>query len=140
MSLTKVKSGQARAKMRDLLDQVLAGKGDVIIERNGKDIAVMIPAADYVQIREKLESLRAVREASAPYKTLKPGEAIIDAEAGTATVSLDWYNEIIARRESLFDVIREIQENAPDLPEEEVQEIVEAAIRKVRAENAARSS
>ncbi|MFZ5910887.1 MAG: type II toxin-antitoxin system Phd/YefM family antitoxin [Chloroflexota bacterium] len=140
MSLTKVKSGEARAKWRDILDQVFAGKGDVIIERNGKQVAVLISAAAYEQFREKRDGIRAVRESSAPYKTLKPGEAIIDAEAGTATVSLDWYNEILARRESLFDVIREIQENAPDLPEEEVQEIVEAAIRKVRAENAARSS
>jgi len=136
MSLTKVKSGQARAKMRDLLDQVLAGKGDVIIERNGKDIAVMIPAADYVQIREKLESLRAVREASAPYKTLKPGEAIIDAEAGTATVSLDWYNSVIEGRKSFFDLIEEIQNDQPDLPPEEVERDVAEAIERVRRRNA----
>jgi len=71
MSPTKVKSGEARAKWRDILDQVFAGKGDVVIERNGKDIAVVIPAVDYEQIRETLEDMRAVREASANYEEWK---------------------------------------------------------------------
>ena len=46
MSPTKVKSGEARAKWRDILDQVYAGKGDVVIERNGRDIVAIIPAQD----------------------------------------------------------------------------------------------
>ena len=71
MSPIKVKSGEARAKWRDILDQVFAGKGDVVIERNGKDIAVVIPAVDYEQIREALEDMRAVREASANYEEWK---------------------------------------------------------------------
>jgi len=86
MSPTKVKSGEARAKWRDILDQVFAGKGDVVIERNGKDVAVMIPAIDYEQIRETLEDMRAVREAAANYDEWKKDPSVarsweeIDAE------------------------------------------------------------
>ena len=86
MSPTKVKSGEARAKWRDILDQVFAGKGDVVIERNGKDVAVMIPAIDYEQIRETLEDIRAVREAAANYEEWKKDPSVarsweeVDAE------------------------------------------------------------
>ncbi len=76
MSPTKVKSGEARAKWRDILDQVFAGKGDVVIERNGKDVAVMIPAVDYEQIREALEDMRAVREAAANYEEWKKDPSV----------------------------------------------------------------
>ena len=76
MSPTKVKSGEARAKWRDILDQVFAGKGDVVIERNGKDVAVMIPAIDYEQIRETLEDMRAVREAAANYEEWKKDPSV----------------------------------------------------------------
>ena len=65
MSPTKVKSGEARARWRDILDQVAAGKGDVVIERNGKNIVAIIPAEDYELIREKLENVRVVRETTA---------------------------------------------------------------------------
>jgi len=71
MSTTKVKSGEARTKWRDLLDQVLTGKGDVVIERNGKSVAVLIPAVDYEQIQDTLEELRAAREASIAYEEWK---------------------------------------------------------------------
>lgn len=86
MPNTIIKSGEARVKFRDLLDQVLAGKGDVIIERNGKNVAVMIPAVDYETIREALEELRAVREAAASYAEWKNNPSVgrafeeVDAE------------------------------------------------------------
>jgi prevent-host-death family protein len=76
MSPTKVKSGEARAKWRDILDQVFAGKGDVVIERNGKDVAVLIPAEDYEQVRETLEDMRAVREAAANYEEWKKDPSV----------------------------------------------------------------
>jgi prevent-host-death family protein len=79
MSPIKVKSGEARAKWRDILDQVFAGKSDVIIERNGKDIAVVIPAVDYEQIRETLEDMRAVREAAANYEEWKSDPSVARA-------------------------------------------------------------
>lgn len=140
MSLTKVKSGEARARWRDILDQVFAGKGDVIIERNGKQVAVLVSVAEYEQFREKLDGIRAVRESSAPYKTLKPGEAIINAEAGTATVSLDWYYSVIEERKSFFDLIEEIQNDQPDLPPEEVERDIAEAIERVRRRNASRGN
>jgi len=139
MVTTTVKSGEARTRFRDLLDQVLTGKGDVMIERNGKNVAVMIPAADYEQIREKLETLRSVREAAATYEVNK-SRALLNTENGTATIPLDLYAKLVAEREARFAVIREMQDNAPDLSEEQVQEIVEEAIKKVRAENVASSS
>ncbi|MBC8334949.1 MAG: type II toxin-antitoxin system prevent-host-death family antitoxin [Anaerolineales bacterium] len=75
---TKIKSGEARAKWRDILDQVFAGK-DMLIERNGKEIAVMIPAVDYEQIRETLEEMRATREAAAAYKEWKTDPSLARA-------------------------------------------------------------
>ena len=86
MSTTKVKSGEARTKWRDLLDQVLTGKGDVVIERNGKSVAVLIPAVDYEQIQDTLEELRAAREASIAYEEWKRNPSVarswddVDAE------------------------------------------------------------
>ncbi len=139
MVTTTIKSGEARTKFRDLLDQVATGKGDVMIERNGKNVAVMIPAADYEQVREKLETLRSVREAAAIYD-VKKNQARINTEDGTATIPLDLYAKLVAEREARFAVIREMQDNAPDLSEEQVQKIVEEAIKKVRAENAASGS
>ena len=136
MSPIKVKSGEARAKWRDILDQVFAGKGDVIIERNGKDIAVMIPAEDYEQIRERLERMRAVRETRAVYETLESRPAQINTQEGTATIPLEAYEKLIAERDARFAVIREMQENAPDLSEEEIEAIVNESIQRVRAENA----
>ena len=75
MANTIVKSGEARTKFRDLLDRVLAGKGDVVIERNGKNVAVMIPAVDYEQIREELDDLRSAREAAAAYEEWKKDQS-----------------------------------------------------------------
>ncbi len=140
MPNTIVKSGEARTKFRDLLDQVLAGKGDVIIERNGKNVAVMIPAADYEQIRGKLENIRAVRETAAAYKTLKTGPATINTEEGTATIPLDLYNNMIAEREARFAVIKEIQDAQEDRDPEEVERDVAEAIERVRRRNASRGN
>ena len=67
MTITKINSGDARIKWRDLLDQVYAGAADVIIERNGKEVAVLIPVIDYQALHEELEELRSARQASAAY-------------------------------------------------------------------------
>jgi prevent-host-death family protein len=90
MVTTTVKSGEARIKWRDLLDQVLTGHGDVMIERNGKKVAVMIPATDYEQIQDALEDLRAARSAAAAYEEWKRNPSVarpwdeVDAELGKA--------------------------------------------------------
>ena len=67
MTITKINSGEARIKWRDLLDQVYAGVSDVLIERSGKAVAVLIPAADYEAIRDVLDDLRSTRQAAAAY-------------------------------------------------------------------------
>ena len=85
---TKIKSGEARANWRDILDQVFRGK-DMLIERNGRDIAVMIPAVDYAQIRETLEEMRATREAESAYQEWKKDPSVarswdeVNAELGS---------------------------------------------------------
>ncbi|MEW6094553.1 MAG: type II toxin-antitoxin system Phd/YefM family antitoxin [Chloroflexota bacterium] len=90
MVTTTVKSGEARIKWRDLLDQILTGKGDILIERNGKGVAVMIPAMDYEQIQDVLEELRAARSAAAAYEEWKRNPSVarpwdeVDAELGKA--------------------------------------------------------
>lgn len=90
MVTTTVKSGEARIKWRDLLDQVLTGKGDVMIERNGKSVAVMIPAVDYEQIQDALEDLRAARAAASAYEEWKRNPSVarpweeVDTELGKA--------------------------------------------------------
>jgi putative PIN family toxin of toxin-antitoxin system len=92
---------------------------------------VLIPAEDYEQIRPKLESVRTMRETAAVYEILKSNPAKINEENGTATIPIDLYNNLIASREARFAVIREMQKNAPDLPEEQEQQIVEKAMRRV---------
>jgi prevent-host-death family protein len=136
MSPIKVKSGEARAKWRDILDQVFAGKSDVIIERNGKDIVAMIPAEDYKQIREMLQEIRAVRETAAAYETLKARQVQVDEEEGTATIPLEAYEKLIAERDARFEVIKRIQALQPDYSPEEVEREVAEAIARVRGHDA----
>ncbi|MBM3150721.1 MAG: type II toxin-antitoxin system Phd/YefM family antitoxin [Chloroflexi bacterium] len=88
MIMSTFKSGEARSKFRDLLDQVLTGEGDVMIERNGKSVAVIIPAVDYAQIQETLEDMRAARHAAVAYEEWKRNPSVarpwdeVDAELG----------------------------------------------------------
>lgn len=70
MSLTIIKSRQARQEWRDMLDKVQTGE-DVIIERNGKRVAAVIPAGDYELIQEELEDLRIARRAGVAYEAWK---------------------------------------------------------------------
>ena len=71
MTITTVQSRQARAQWRTLLDEVLAGEFDVVIERNGKAVAVLIPVEDYQELQEALDDLRATRRANAAYSEYK---------------------------------------------------------------------
>jgi prevent-host-death family protein len=65
-----MKSHEARQSWRSLLDRVLQGE-DVVIERNGKALAVMIPMEDYEAIRDELDDRRATRRAEALYAAWK---------------------------------------------------------------------
>ena len=136
MSPIKVKSGEARARWRDILDQVFAGKGDVVIERNGKDMVAIIPAEDYKQIREILQKIRAVRETTAAYETLNTRPVQVDSEAGTATIPLEAYEKLIAERDARFEVIERIQALQPDLPPDVVEKEVADAIARLRGQDA----
>jgi len=71
MTITTVQSRQARAQWRTLLDEVLAGESDVVIERNGKAVAVLIPMEDYQELQEALDDLRSTRRANAAYAEYK---------------------------------------------------------------------
>ncbi len=68
MPVTTIGSREARQKWRDLLDEVYTGVADIVIERNGKPIAALIPYEDYLAIAEALDDLRAARRVAAAYK------------------------------------------------------------------------
>jgi prevent-host-death family protein len=85
MSILEIKSSDARMNFRDLLDSVMTGDNDIMILRNGKQIAAIIPAEDYVEIREELEDLRLSRIADDSYN-----EYLADKEAARS------YNEFSA--------------------------------------------
>jgi len=76
MATTTVKSREARIKWRDILDQVYAGSGDVVVERSGKPVAVIIPFIDYQEIQDKLDDLRAARQAVEAYQQWKQDPSI----------------------------------------------------------------
>jgi prevent-host-death family protein len=71
MGILTVNSRKARSNLRDLLDQVFKGEVDVVIERNGKPVAVMIPVSDYEDLIDELDDLRAARRAAALYESWK---------------------------------------------------------------------
>lgn len=64
MATTVISSDQARARWREVMDTAVAGN-NVVIERYGKPVAVLIPYEDYALI----SNLRAkVREPQADYQ------------------------------------------------------------------------
>ncbi len=75
MSLKTISSREARQDWRSLLDRVLRGE-DVIIERHGKAVAVLIPVEDYEALQDELEDRRAARRAAAVYQAWKEDASI----------------------------------------------------------------
>ena len=71
MSVLTINSREARIKWRDLLDKVYAGSSDVVIERNGKPVAVLIPVEDYEELQDELDDLRSARRVAALYEAWK---------------------------------------------------------------------
>jgi prevent-host-death family protein len=71
MTTTIVSSREGRERWRDLLDMTDAKVADVVIERNGKPVAAMIPYEDYEALRDALEDLRDAREAASVYSAWK---------------------------------------------------------------------
>ena len=76
-------SKEARQNWRQILDTILGRKQDILIERNGKPAAVIMPVEDYENIREALEEYRDGLEAEALYTAWKAGreESLSIAEA-----------------------------------------------------------
>lgn len=64
MSTIKMSSDEARSKWREVLDAAVAGN-QVVIERYGKPVAVIMPHAEYMQSVGKAET---VREETAVYQ------------------------------------------------------------------------
>jgi prevent-host-death family protein len=70
MTIRVYESNRARAHWRDVLDDA-ASNTDVIVERHGKPVVVVIAYDDYVAMQEELEDLRAARRAAAIYEDWK---------------------------------------------------------------------
>ncbi len=68
MTTETISSRDARSKWRDVLDKVFSRTADVVIERNGQPVAVLIPVEDYEALRDELDDLRAARQAGAIYE------------------------------------------------------------------------
>lgn len=77
---------EVRAKMRDVLDDILASEAEAIIERNGKPTAVVISYKRWQQLeQEKTQKLNRFTAARArmdagDYFTLEQAEAQLKAD------------------------------------------------------------
>lgn len=75
MTVQKLDSNQARTRWRDVLDTVAAGASDIVIERYGKPVAVVIAYRDFVALQDELDDLRAARRAEAVYEEWKSDQS-----------------------------------------------------------------
>jgi prevent-host-death family protein len=82
MAARTVKSDEARTLLRDLLDDVTAGR-EVVIERYNKPVGVLIPHAQWQRWkklqREEIARIRAEMEAGT-YYTFEQVEAKLKAD------------------------------------------------------------
>ncbi|MAT96816.1 MAG: hypothetical protein CL608_06705 [Anaerolineaceae bacterium] len=65
MTTVKMSSDEARSKWREILDAAVAGN-QIVIERYGKPVAVIVPHSQYVQSSGQVET---VREETTVYQT-----------------------------------------------------------------------
>ncbi|MGB0384605.1 MAG: type II toxin-antitoxin system Phd/YefM family antitoxin [Ardenticatenaceae bacterium] len=66
-----VSSREGRARWRHLLDTADSGESDVVIKRNGKAVAALIPYKDFEALQEQLDELRDARRAMQIYDAWK---------------------------------------------------------------------
>lgn len=71
MTVRVYDSNRARSQWRDVLDEASTGDTDVVVERYGKRVAVVIAYADYEALQDELDDLRAARRAAAIYEQWK---------------------------------------------------------------------
>ena len=74
MNLVRYNSRDARMKWREILDTIFKREGDVLIERNGVPVAVIIPANDYEYVEDALDDYRDGLEAEALLNAWKSGQ------------------------------------------------------------------
>lgn len=60
--MTRVTVGDVRLSLADIVNQVAFGKERVVLERRGKDVAVLVPMED-LALLEALEERRDVEDA-----------------------------------------------------------------------------
>ena len=73
-NIISISSRDARQNWRELLDNINFRKNDILIKRNGKPVAVMLPAEDYNNILEALQDYRDGLEAEEIFEAWKAGE------------------------------------------------------------------
>jgi prevent-host-death family protein len=71
MTVQTIDSNRARTRWRDVLDTVTTGASDIVIERYGKPVAVVIAYRDFLALQDELDDLRAARRAEAVYEEWK---------------------------------------------------------------------
>ena len=71
MTVQKLDSNRARTQWRDVLDTAATGASDIVIERYGKPVAVVIAYRDFLALQDELDELRAARRAEAVYEEWK---------------------------------------------------------------------
>lgn len=97
---------QLRAKLRQYIDRALSGN-DVLIERYGEPVAVLIPVEDYQQIQGELECLRSARQVEAEKETLMDDPQALRAlyaefgeqDRQLAQAGLSHYGRLLAEEE-----------------------------------------
>jgi prevent-host-death family protein len=73
VELSIITSSEARNNFRGILDSVFARRKDYIIERNGVEVAAVIPVEEYKEVKEELQAFRAAMLAEEMYEAYKAG-------------------------------------------------------------------
>jgi prevent-host-death family protein len=82
MTVKTIKSEEARIKMRDILDEVTAGR-EVVIERYNKPVGVLVPHTLWQSLKKlQREEIARIRQAmdAGDYKTWDEVKADLQAE------------------------------------------------------------
>ena len=58
MTLKTLSSEEARTNLRDVMDEVMAGESEIVIERHGKPTVAVISYKEYVCIQKERERRR----------------------------------------------------------------------------------
>lgn len=103
---------EASQQFDEILREVADRENSYILERSGEAVAVVVPMRVY-EDWQRQQALDLLRQAQ--------------RNAGDQ-------NELLRKRKELFDLIHQAQENSILTDEVEVQQIVDEAIREVRAE------